>query len=164
MIGAIIIAIVIVICLCGMGYGVYLMATCNPDTKGRVYYPGEYFQAEKIEGDYLNRALKVYKALDPEHTLISKDDDEDDEIEATITISNWASKGEKLTMSVLLNFYWDDEWSRMAIFPFDMMNIDTTNDEFIRSHVEMNENSRKHPGPGGHTWLVFKWKKDNCYV
>ncbi len=161
MIGIVIVAIAIVICLCGMGYGVYLMATCNPDTKGRVYYPGEYFRAEKVEDDYLNRAVKVYKALDPEHTLIPKDDEE---VDATITISNWASKGEELTMSVLLNFKWGDGWGRMAIFPFDMMNIDTAKDEFIRSHVEMSENSHKNYGPGGHTHLVFKWKKDNCYV
>lgn len=160
MAGTIVVAVVIVICLCGMGYGMYLMATCNPDTKGRIYYPGEYFQAEAIEDDYLNRAVKVYKALDPEHTLIPKDR----EVEATITISNWANKGEELTMSVLLNFNWDDGWGRMAIFPFDMMNLDTTKTDFIRNHVEMNENSRKHPGPGGHTWLIFKWKKDNCYA
>lgn len=134
----------------------YVRAKCNPDTKGRTYNPAEYFRAEQLQEEYHDRAVAVYRALDPTQELIP----EEGATASHITVADWINKGEEEPrMSVYLHFDWEsnDSIGRMAIIPFEVLNWNMQDKEFLAKHIEIVRKERNHPyGGGGHIWLIFK--------
>ncbi len=115
----------------------------------------DYNAAEMELQKYKERALEVYKLLDPDQRLLLGG------YTATFNYLPYVFKnGEQPELMVLLSFYSEDDDSenrqfRMAMFPFELMNSEYVSSLNAEGSINIVWSTRSYPYGGGKEWKMI---------
>ena len=152
-------AFLIVICLYGIVH-VCRMANGKPRSADRFTVGGWNAAVREIDA-FTAQALKVYAALDPEERLW-RGEDGLERAEPHVEVATWTfDKGLGPEPAVFIRFVTvgdEPPAQRLAIVPFEVLNWDLTDKEFLDTTLELTE--RKHHSMVGDCgdihWLIWK--------
>ena len=130
-----------------------LRSLLRSDKKELEYSVLDYTDAEMKLQKYMERALEVYRLLDPDQRLLNGG-----YVGSFSYMPFTFKKGEKPELMVVLTFECDDESyekeSRQAWFPFELMNSDYISSLNAEDKISIEWTNKSLPYGGGKQWKM----------